>query len=66
MRALIIAVALAVGGSVLGAVPAHGQSVTGLGQADQQINLCNQPLVILNGENCGSHNEHEGGGRGRN
>jgi hypothetical protein len=66
MRALIISLALAVGGFMLGGVPAHGQSITGLGQADQQINLCHQPLVVLNGENCGSHGEHEGGGRGKN
>jgi hypothetical protein len=66
MRALIISLALAVGGFMLGSVPAHGQSITGLGQADQQINLCQQPLVVLNGENCGSHNEHDGGGRGKN
>ena len=66
MRAFIISLALAAGGFMLGAGPAHGQSITGLGQADQELNLCHQPLVVLNGENCGSHSEHEGGGRSKN
>lgn len=64
MRALMLSLALAVGGIMLGAVPARGQSITGLGQADQQINLCRgQP--ILDAERCGGPGEHEGGGRGR-
>jgi hypothetical protein len=66
MRALIMSLALAVGGFMLGAAPVHGQSITGLGQADQELNLCHKPLVVLNGENCGSRGEHEGGGRGKN
>lgn len=64
MRALILSLAVAVSGFMLGAAPAQGQSITGLGQADQVLNLCHQPTVI-NGENCGSHGEREGGGKGR-
>jgi hypothetical protein len=64
MRALMLLLAVAVSGVMLGPVPAHGQSITGLGQADQVLNLCQQPTVI-SGENCGSHGEHEGGGKGR-
>jgi hypothetical protein len=60
MRTLILSFAVAVIGVVLGTLPAHGQSITGLGQADQVLNLCHQPTVI-NGENCGSHGEREGG-----
>ena len=63
MRALILSLALAVGGFMLAAVPARGQSITGLGQTDQQINLCRgQP--ILDAERCGGPGEHEGSGGG--
>jgi hypothetical protein len=64
MRALMLFLAVAVSGVMLGAGPALGQSITGLGQADQELNLCHQPTVIT-GENCGSHGEREGGGKGR-
>jgi hypothetical protein len=64
MRALILSLAVAVSWVMLGAAPVHGQSITGLGQADQVLNLCHQPTLIT-GENCGGHGDHEGGGKGR-
>jgi hypothetical protein len=60
MRALILSLAVAVSGVMFGTAATHGQSITGLGQADQVLNLCQQPTVIT-GENCGSHGEREGG-----
>ena len=64
MRALILSLAVVASWVMLGAAPVHGQSITGLGQADQVLNLCHQPTLIT-GEHCGGHGDHEGGGKGR-
>ena len=43
---LSLAAAVAVGGLALGARPASGQSITGLGQADQQFHGCRQSMTL--------------------
>jgi hypothetical protein len=40
-----LSLAVAAAGALLGARPAHGQSITGLGQTDQVFNACRYPTV---------------------
>jgi hypothetical protein len=56
-----LSIAVTVGGAVVGTMPAHGQSITGLGQADQQFNRCHFPT--LDDGICGG-NSYDGGGKG--
>jgi hypothetical protein len=56
-----LALAVAAGGAILGPSSAHGQSITGLGQADQVFNVCQYPAALLDGF-CAVH-EKAGGGR---
>ena len=58
-----LSLAVAAGGAMLGPLPAHAQSITGLGQADQVFNMCRYPTV-LDDWSCGDHGK-EGGGKGR-
>ncbi len=53
-----LAVAVAIGGSALGTTPAHGQSINGLGQADQEFRACRQ-LMTLDTTICNNHNNEE-------
>ncbi len=56
-----LSIAVAVGGTLVAAMPAHGQSINGLGQADQQFNGCH--FATLDDGMCGG-NSHAGGGTG--
>jgi len=42
----------------------QGQSITGLGQADQVFNGCQYPTALLDGSSCADHDK-EGGGKKR-
>jgi hypothetical protein len=56
--------AVAAGGAMLGALPAQGQSITGLGQADQVFNVCYY-TTFSDDRSCGDHDHERGGGSGR-
>jgi hypothetical protein len=60
-----LSIAVSAGGAIFGPMPAHAQSITGLGQADQQFNRCRFP-TIDDDRTCSDHDHsHEGGGKGR-
>lgn len=54
-----LAMTLALGGAMISAMPAHAQSINGLGQAGPQFSKC-QPETLDDGA-CGA-SSHQGGG----
>ena len=59
--AAALSIAVTAGGAMVAAVPAHAQSVTGLGQADQQFNRCQ---VLMIGDVVCGDSSHEGAAKG--
>ena len=57
-----LSIALSVGVTMVATMPAHGQSINGLGQADQQFNRCH--FSTLDDGICGD-GSHNGGGKVR-
>jgi hypothetical protein len=56
-----LSIAVAAGWAMAAAMPVHAQSVTGLGQADQQFNRCQ---VLLIGDAVCGNTSQEGAARG--
>lgn len=58
-----LSIAVTVGGAMFGTMPAHGQPIDGLGQADQTFNRCHT-VTSDDDWSCNDHNA-EHGGKGR-